>query len=254
MNNLFFNILTFDWPEKPVVFYFKEGKQVDGTTIHKSIFPKNIANFLPNSNSLDFISTTFDFEKEGYTPIEIDFKNENKDFIKRYYNEKIKFYFKKKNPQILKINFVKDNQIWIPNQKDSTVQFKTFDKFTLSVNIQEVSDFPELQISYDGQGKILKKNIYEITNDVSINSIGSVFYNKKIEKYKSLADKEVDFEKVYPVLNNTIKAELKFKSTVPKRENKYTSYFSKINQFYVGKYDNYLLSSVFQVNSQFSQM
>jgi hypothetical protein len=233
MNNLFFNILTFDWPEKPVVFYFKEGKQDDGTTIHKSIFPKNIANFLPNANSLDFISTTFDYEKEGYSPIEIDFKVENKDFIKRFYNEKIKLYFKKKNPQILKINFVKDNQIWIPNQKDSTVQFKTFDKFTLSVNIQEVSDFPELQISYDGQGKILKRNIFEVTNDVSINSIGSVFYNKKIEKYKSLADKNVDFEKVYPVLNNTLKSDLKFKSTLPKRENKYTSYFSKINQFYV---------------------
>ena len=158
MNNLFFNILTFDWPEQTITLYFKEGKQDNGTTIHKSIFPKNIAKFLPNSNSLDFISTTFDFEKEGYTPIEIDFKTENKDFIKRYYNEKIKFYFKK-NQQILKINFVKDNQIWIPNQKDSTTQYKTFDKFTLSINFQEVSDFPELQISYDGQGKILKKNI-----------------------------------------------------------------------------------------------
>jgi hypothetical protein len=123
MNNLFFNILTFDWPEKTVVFYFKEGKQEDSTSIHKSIFPKNIANFLPNAKSLDFISTSFDNEKDGFIPVVIDFKNENKEFIKRYYNDKIKFFFKKVNPQIFKINFVKDNQIWIPNQKDSTPHF-----------------------------------------------------------------------------------------------------------------------------------
>ncbi len=249
MSNLFFNILTFDWPEQPLTFYFKEGKQEDGTTIHKSIFPKNIENYLPNANNIDFISTSFDYEKEGYVPIEIDFKHENKDFIKRYYNEKIKFFFKKKNPQILKINFVKDNQIWIPNQKDSTPQYKTFDKFTLSINFQEVSDFPELQISYDGQGKILKKNIFEITNDVSIGSIGSVFYNKKIEKYKSLVEKNVELEKVYPVLNNRIKSELEFKLTVLKRENKYTNYFNKINQFYIDFLNTSLFKQFIPINS-----
>ena len=230
MNNLFFNILTFDWPEKPVVFYFKEGKQDDGTTIHKSIFPKNIANFLPNANNLDFISTTFDFEKEGYTPIEIDFKVENKDFIKRFYNEKIKFYFKKKNQQILKINFVKDNQIWIPNQKDSTAQYKTFDKFTLSINFQEVSDFPELQISYDGQGKILNNNIYDIIEEYSSSNIEYIEYNNRIIKYK--ANLEIDLEKVFPVLNNNLRAQLGLPVVVPSKFNKYKTYLFKLEYFY----------------------
>ncbi len=230
MNNLFFNILTFDWPEKPVVFYFKEGKQEDGTTIHKSIFPKNTANFLPNASSLDFISTTFDFEKEGYTPIEIDFKEEKKDFIKRFYNSKIKFYFKKKNPQILKINFVKDNQIWIPNQKDSTVQFKTFDKFTLSVNIQEVSNFPELQISYDGQGKILNNNIYDIIEEYSSSNIEYIEYNNRIIKYK--ANLDIDLEKAFPVLNNNLRAQLGLPVVVPSKFNKYKTYLFKLEYFY----------------------
>ena len=230
MNNLFFNILTFDWPEKPVVFYFKEGKQDDGTTIHKSIFPKNIANFLPNANSLDFISTTFDYEKEGYTPIEINFKVENKDFIKRFYNEKIKHYFKKKNPQILKINFVKDNQIWITNQKDSTAQFKVFDKFTLSINFQEVSNFPELQISYDGQGKILKNNIYDIIEEYGSSNVERIENNNRIIKYT--ADLDIDLEKAFPVLNNKLRAQLSLPVVVPSKFNKYKTYLFKLEYFY----------------------
>ena len=230
MNNLFFNIITFDWTEKPLTFYFKEGKQEDGTSIHKSIFPKNIHNYLPNANDLDFISTSFDHEKEGYVPVEIDFKHENKDFIKRYYNEKIKFFFKKKNPQILKINFVKDNQIWIPNQKDSTTQYKTFDKFTLSINFQEVSDFPELQISYDGQGKILNKNLYDIIEENSSSNIEFVLFKNKITKYKG--QQNLDLEQTFPVLNNKLRAQLNWPVVVPSKFNKYKTYLLKVEYFY----------------------
>ena len=42
--NLFFNILTFDWPKQTVTFYFHEEEQDKFPRIHRSLFPKQIAN------------------------------------------------------------------------------------------------------------------------------------------------------------------------------------------------------------------
>ena len=45
--NLFFNILTFDCPKQPVTFYFHEEEQDKFPRIHRSLFPKQIANIFP---------------------------------------------------------------------------------------------------------------------------------------------------------------------------------------------------------------
>ena len=134
MQNLFFNILTFDWPEHPIDFYFHVEEQERFPRIHKTLFPKGITSIFPQLSSngqKDFISCSFTGEIEGFTPLSIDFKNENPDLIKRYYNKQIGYYFRKVKDKIVKVGFIKENQIWLPAPKESTTQYNVFDKYTL---------------------------------------------------------------------------------------------------------------------------
>ena len=74
--NLSFNILTFDWPATDLTFYFSKEDIEFCTRIHKTLFPKNIESIFPGilSDGTEFIYTTFDYKKEGFTPLSLDFK------------------------------------------------------------------------------------------------------------------------------------------------------------------------------------
>ena len=114
--NLIFNILTFDWPETNQTFYFSEEENCNYPRLHKTLFPKNIETIFPsikNNTEKNFISTSYSGEIEGFIPISIDFKSENPDLIKRFYNRQINFYFARINEQIVRTNFIKENQIWL---------------------------------------------------------------------------------------------------------------------------------------------
>ena len=114
--NLFFNILTFDWPKQPVTFYFHEEEQDKFPRIHRSLFPKQIADIFPQvvtNPAKEFISCAFTGEAEGFTPLNIDFKTDNPDLIKRFYNKQIGYYFRKVRDKIVKVGFIKENQILV---------------------------------------------------------------------------------------------------------------------------------------------
>jgi hypothetical protein len=93
--NLYFNILTFEFPSENQTFYFSKDENEKGHKIHKTLFPNDIDSVIPgvSNNGTNFIYTTFTGEKEGFKPIEINFSEENEDLIKRYYNRQINFYF-----------------------------------------------------------------------------------------------------------------------------------------------------------------
>lgn len=133
--NLIFNILTFDWPEKNPVLYFRKTQDGHCQTIHKSIFPNNIESIFPGirSDGTKVIYTTFTGEREGFTPLSIDFKKENPNFIKRYYDRKINYYFRAIKKQIVKVGFIKENQIWLPLASANTDQFDIYEKYSLKV-------------------------------------------------------------------------------------------------------------------------
>src|SRR5690606_21294425 len=101
--------------------------------LHKSIFPREIDSLFPgvSNNGTDFIYTTFTGENEGFQPLEINFTAENEDLVKRYYDRQINYYFRKLKEQIVKVNFIKDNQIWIYSKKFSTPRFDAYMKFSI---------------------------------------------------------------------------------------------------------------------------
>ena len=95
---LFFNILTFDWPNEPVTFHFYDESVQGSIKLHNSLWPKDIEAIFPDRilDKEKAIYTTFTREKEGAKVLSIDFKQDNPDLVKRFYNREIFHYFQKK--------------------------------------------------------------------------------------------------------------------------------------------------------------
>lgn len=231
---LFFNILTFDWPAEPVTFYFAEQDPGFGTKLHSSLFPKQLRKIFPNlcEGNDCFVYTTFNRKNEGFTPLAIDFRTDNTDLIKRFYNREINWYFTKVINKRVKVNFIKENQIWIYQKQESTDDFAVFDKFTLKVQLAEVSQDMELVISFDGQSRISKKSASEHMRSLNPRLFNLIFYK---DKFINWADtpKIVDFNSLnaYPVFNNDLEFALGFDFEARKPKNKYKEYLAKLQYF-----------------------
>lgn len=241
-HDYFFNILTFDWSQKTQNFYFGLEEIGHCQKIHKSIFPNEIESIFPGitTDGTENIYTTFTGEREGFEALEIDLSNDNPAFAKRYYDRQLNYYFRVIKEQIVKVGFIKENQVWLPISKSETMPgkiegpFDFYERFSLKVQIRSLSDFPEIQLSYDGLSKVLKKSLADIIHDISPANFKKVLYNGQLYRFDSLAENGiVDFENVHPVVNTKLFLALGFQFPPPskKKKNKYTFYLNKISEF-----------------------
>lgn len=233
--NLFFNILTFDFPAENQTFYFAKDDIGKSHKIHKSLFPNKIDSLFNGivNNGSEFIYTTFSGEKEGFLPLSIDFNTENRDFIRRYYNRQINFYFSRIKKQIVKVGFIKENQVWVKVPRQSTPQWDVYMKFSLKVQFATVSKYPELLVSYDGTSKVLKQSVAELIQEVSPACFKWVLHNKQLEKWEWLSEEDVpDYSTYYPVLNKKLEAALNIPIEAPPKDNRYPKYLKNIQAFY----------------------
>jgi hypothetical protein len=244
-NKLLFNALTFDWPSENPTFYFSKDDSIKCTRLHGSLFPHSINTIFPgmSRNDKDFIYTTFTYPGEGFIPLQVDFKNENPDLIKRFYNWQLKHYFFHKKNLPVKTNFVKDNQVWVHNRTDSKKEWWTFDKFTLKIQFAKLSKYPELVLSFDGQSKVLKRDVGSLIQDVDPECVNWVLLQRRLCKWEQVETNEhTDYSKTYPVLNKSISEALGMALEIPRPDNRYPKYHRKI----VGFYNKYLNDKEFK--------
>ena len=239
--SLFFNILTFDWPTAKANFYFALEEIAHCQKIHKSIFPHNIESIFPGitTNGTECVYTTFTGEIEGFQSMEIDIPNENPAFVKRYYDRQINYYFRVIKEQIVKVGFIKENQVWLPipplaptNENFIPSPFDFYEKYSLKVQICSVSKYPEILLSYDGKSKVLKRSLAELSETISPLNFNRVLHNGQLYKFNTLAENGIaDFENVYPVINAKLFRALGFEFPPPSRKNKYTPFLERITAF-----------------------
>lgn len=272
--SLFINTLAFEFPTEPKTFYFsKEDKEgVSLTKLSHQLFPCNIEEIFPNISNSDTIYTSFDRKLEGFQPLSIDFRKDNFSFIKRYYNREIKHYFTTKNI-LVEPTFIKDNQIWLKSNDTTAKKIKdcvVYDRFTIKVNYNHFLNKPEIVLSYDRQAKVYKKSVaaflsenddknsnpFENTSsfeinpaDILIRVVYITYYGNenqhkkmqvtKMEWLKERIEKgeQVDYNNVYPIINNRLGTFLGFDEDEEEDENpyqkknRYTNYLSKIFGF-----------------------
>jgi hypothetical protein len=130
--NLYFNILTFDYPEEDQVFYFSEKPIGLCTGIYKTLFPNNVEDIFPGitTDGTEKIYTTYTNAEEGCTPLAIDFTTENHDLLRRYYNRRINDYFKITKELLVKVGKIGQNQVWLYVNELSNEEFDVYYRFS----------------------------------------------------------------------------------------------------------------------------
>jgi len=234
-DKLFFNILTFDYPKKAIDFYFSLADNGKASRLHKTLYPKNINSIFPNVTNdpdSDFIYTTFIGETESFTKLSIDFKTENIDLLKRFYNGELNYYFNKIKQQVVRTGFIRETQVWLPVTNPAQSEFSIYDKFSVKVQFHNVSDYPELLVSYDGQSKVFRRSIADLIQSYDASNFNWVLYGNKLWKYKTLLElEEIEYDKVFPVLGKQLKNAIGYPTEAPPRDNRYKNYLTKIKSF-----------------------
>jgi len=232
--NLIFNALTFDLPNEPVTFHFSKTKVGNCQKIYKTKFPKNIEEIFPGiiEENPDFIYTSFIFEKDGYTPLPIDFHTENHDLIKHYYSWRINKFFKGKS-KLVKTNFIKDNQVWLKDNTKRNPSFATYNKFTIKVQLKQLSNYGELIIAYDGTSRVILEPVSTLTAKVSPSDFTGIIHKLRYFRHNKLNGHIDDFSKAYAVLNNDLSKALGYEieNNSKPGENTYIPYKEKIDLF-----------------------
>lgn len=185
MQNLCFNILTFNYSKEKLTFYFSKVEDETLTRLHCNLVPNEV---IEKFGEQEHYYTSFKKKVSGFYPVT---KSVNPSYekkkdkngvekscmvpnsafsisvIKRYYNALIHEYFKDKG-FLVKPNFIRDTEIWIPSQKyDSTGKFNLYDRYSLRVQFKTITNHLELLLIYKGIPKVYKQSVEEMQEDVS---------------------------------------------------------------------------------------
>lgn len=236
--HLKFNILAFNWPRKLLTFYVSLHKTEGADTIHRSKFPKNISEVFSEEElkDVDEIYTTFTTPSKDFKQLTIDFNNNNQELHKQYLNALIKKHFDDQNIINRRNRVLKNRQVYILDESTYHKDYNCYEKFSLKIQIAEVSDYPELVISYDGNSKVLKKSVLELDDTANVTT--AIFRNQVIN-YRTAADtpekqdfyNSLIFEELFPILNRNLYKQLDIPYTVTKVANRYPNYLNTIEGF-----------------------
>lgn len=233
-----FNILNFNWPRKLLTFYVSLNKTQEADTIHHRKFPSTITDVFSNEEleEAEEIYTTFTTPTEGFKPLKVDCNNYNLNLYKQFLNAQIKKHFDGLDIINRKNRILKDRQVWVLDKNAYHKDYHYYDKFSLKIQFTEVSDYPELVVSFDGTSKILKKPIQELENIHLVTT--AIFKNQvvnlqmqtdtteKLAFYNSLV-----LEELLPILNRDLQRDLNIPFELKKTKNRYTKYLKKIEDF-----------------------
>lgn len=232
-SNLKLNVLTFAWPQVPFTFYFSESPSVICKKLHYTQYPDNIETLFPGitADRERSLYTTFDHKTEEGKPLSMDFMQGNHHLLKRYFNSRIREYFQSLS-HLVKVDFVHDNQIWLPQPALSTSEWDVYEKYTLKIQFCQVSEFPELVVTYDGTSKILKQSVSELIDAIGSGGLKWIYHNQKLHPYTKMVDWGFDeFNTARPVLNFNLLKLLEWPVEIPRACNKYKKHQEKIEAF-----------------------
>jgi hypothetical protein len=245
--NLQFNILSFDWPTSKPTFYFTIEETQGSHPIHKYKWSPKILEAFPelNNSEIENIYSTFTTQTEGAIGIEIAMFKKELSIYKQFLNHQLRTYFKVKGFVVTK-NFIRDTQLWIPAKKVIHPLYQQYYKFSLKIQFAQVSEHPELVISFDGIAKVMNISISEIEDTMLVKRTvykNTVFnYQKLNEPDKQDFYNSLEFDKAFPLLRRDLAKAYNIPEPTPERSNRYRKYLDNITSFAKG----YLLTDEFK--------
>lgn len=267
---LFVNSLAFRYPTEPVTCYFSskndERKKSD-ILKSETLLPKEVIASLESAGVKDFpiLYTSYDQPFKGFKPIAIDFNNpDNENFVKRYYNRKLKQFLSKHDELMFtQSGITNDLQVWVYNGQEQRVPYLgahpkvwTLDRFTLKVRFDAMNGQPFLLIANDRPALLLGVPLNllggnktddpftshpECITAAMVNKVmvrkkqaNGKYTNRRIERIRYLQENNIPYDpsETLPVLNREIKHLLGLENP-GKRDwsSKYVKYWDKISWF-----------------------
>ena len=231
MENLTLNIIPFSHPVQELEIGFYKQEKQGYYSLWKGEYPQSFwDDFNEEMQTCDKLYTNFiDTENCDYKA-SVNF-SKNRRLAVHYYSRLIYNYFETVADAV-KINFVKDIQIWFKDETKSTAVYTSYKRFTIKVQFHKVTESPELLISFDGNTTVYNKSLAEL-DDFPPELINYVKYKTQVVKYEFAEDAiKQHIEELYPILSNTIRDYLKIARPDFKRGNKYKPYYKNITDFY----------------------
>ncbi|MEZ5001433.1 MAG: Piwi domain-containing protein [Chitinophagales bacterium] len=211
-------------------FGFSREKKEGYTPIHRALLPQSMwEEFNEELHDIKHLYTNYSDTVDCDYVANIDFY-ESLRFAKHYYTRLVYEYIRS-IADAIKLNYVKDIEVWMLDHSIKNTKYKTYNKYTLKIEFSRLTKSPALLLSYDGVSKVATTSIDEI--NIPTHYFKTVIYNGAIQKYDKLSeDAKQHLDEVYPLLNINIKNHLEIPHTVPKKGNRYKQYFKLMSAFY----------------------
>lgn len=232
--NLFFNLLSFNWPAENVTIYFSRRQFRRSFRVHKTIFPINLSSIYPevHEKGFEFVYTSFDKPVNGIESIAISFCEDNWAFLKHYFLHKASNYFYDVHGLVVALNFVDHLNVYVPGKQNDSLPYDNYYKFSIIFQYAQVTSGPEMIIAYDNTTFVLKQSVNELASQCSPNLSTTVFYDYSFVKYKELLKKgNITFYKAYPVLNRDLSNALGIDRIPYKKGTRYETNLSMLKGF-----------------------
>ena len=240
MQQLQLNIIPFAPPAKVKTFsFYKEWfAGAYAVFISEELLPlvKHFHQPDPLKSEQSWLYSDFKQLRDNGIELEIDLEV-HLQFAEHYYRFLISNYFRDIAP-IMRRNFTHEVELWMLDTTLHDDEYNQYYKFTLAVQ-HSFSKTPELIISYDGNSRVLKKSMAELTGvDTLIYrwmNYKGWLYHWQSEHFP--ADALQNQNEVFPVVSNQLGTELEIVFPKSEKNNRYPFYHKLITGFY-SKYLN----------------
>ncbi len=231
-NNLLINILPFNFPVTEQEFAFQTEQKEGFCPIHKGDLEGLIEDYFSPEEleKFDWLYSDFSAPAESEISFRIDL-TKSIHFASHYYRHLIRTYFKG-IADIIHLNFTTEIEVWFKAPQQPDKRYTIYNKFTLKVQHERVSEGPELVVSFDGTSKVLTQSIKELVN-FPTDKIKWVNCNGELHWYEYMPPHfKQDTSKLFPVVSNKLKPLFGIVFDKPDFSNRYPKYKNILEDFY----------------------
>lgn len=267
---LFVNSLSFRYPTEPVECYFSSETDEDKRSVilkSKTLFPKEVGTLFAGVGGMERLYTTYDCPCDGFQSVAVNFNSpENEDFVKRYYNWKLKRVLAKHEELMFTTSGItNDLMVWAYRDKYDTIDYLgqkakvfTLDRFTLKVRYDTLNGHPYLLIANDRPAQMLGVPLTMLNGSANLDPFGHQkqngfrfadlnkimtrdrkadgnYCNRRIDRIAYLQKHNLPFDQAnaLPILTGGMKRRLGLDSHQERRDmsSKYVKYLESIEWF-----------------------
>jgi len=227
---LILNVLSFAHPQKEITagLYTEKG-EVQKYPLEQYEFPLSLKDRDPNpADGLEYLYTDFKNPEEADITATVDLRRSTK-FASHYYNHLV-YKAMRGVAHFRRRNFIHSNQLWFRDKAVDHGGLAAFKKFVLKVSVGRYTEGPELTVMYDGHSYMYPHSVHAYPGPTT--ELNYVLYGGFCFKYTDIPeDYDIDYSKVYPVVNSTMRDRLGVHLPFNYGTNKVEKYYRQIEEF-----------------------